>query len=87
VRKDRATFSLDPDVLRATRIAAARAGRRDSEVVEDALRSYLSIGVLGEIWTSRRAGAASELIEEEALDLARHEQHAARAGGDAGEEF
>lgn len=77
--KQRATFSLDADVLRATRVAAARVGRRDSEIVEDALRSYLAIGVLEEIWRSRPHGAP-EIDDEEALRLAREEQHAARKG-------
>jgi hypothetical protein len=79
VPKQRATFSLDAEVLRATRVAAARAGRRDSEIVEEALRSYLAIGVLEEIWGSRRSGAPT-LGDEEALQLARDEQHAARQG-------
>jgi hypothetical protein len=77
--KERATFSLDADVLRAARVAAARAGRRDSEIVEDALRSYLAIGVLEEIWRAR-PGDAPDLSDEEALRLAREEQHAARKG-------
>jgi hypothetical protein len=80
VQKQRATFSLDPEVLRAARVAAARAGRRDSELVEDALRSYLAIGVLDEIWR-RRPADAPDLSDEEALRLARDEQHAARSGG------
>jgi hypothetical protein len=77
VPKQRATFSLDADVLRAARVAAARAGRRDSEIVEDALRSYLAIGVLEEIWRARSRDAP-DLSDEEALRLARDEQHAAR---------
>ena len=80
VQKQRATFSLDPAVLRAARVAAARGGRRDSELVEDALRSYLAIGVLEEVWRQRPADAPT-LSDEEALRLARDEQHAARAGG------
>ncbi|HUP32716.1 MAG TPA: hypothetical protein VM184_06740 [Gaiellaceae bacterium] len=79
MQKRRATFSLDADVLRAARVAAARAGRRDSEIVEAALRHYLSIGVLDEIWR-RRPASADELSDDEALALARDEQHAARAG-------
>lgn len=79
VPKHRATFSLDEDVLRATRVAAARAGRRDSEIVEDALRRYLAIGVLEEIWGARPVDAP-ELSDDEALQLARNEQHAAREG-------
>lgn len=80
MQKQRATFSLDTGVLRAARVAAARAGQRDSELVEDALRSYLSIGVLEEIWGNRPADAP-ELSDDEALRLARDEQHAARGGG------
>jgi hypothetical protein len=77
VPKQRATFSLDPEVLRATRVTAARDGRRDSEIVEDALRSYLMIGVLGDIW-KKRGPSTPELTADEALQLARKEQHAAR---------
>jgi hypothetical protein len=77
VPKQRATFSLDADVLRAARVAAARAGQRDSQLVEEALRSYLAVGVLEDIWRSRSA-TAPELTDEEALRLARDEQHAAR---------
>jgi len=79
VPKQRVTFSLDHDVLRATRVAAARAGRRDSEIVEAALRSYLALGMLEEIWRTRPSGAP-DLTDEEALRLARDEQHAARKG-------
>jgi myo-inositol catabolism protein IolC len=79
VPKQRVTLSLDRDLLRATRVAAARAGRRDSEVVEEALRSFLAIGVLEEIWRTRPADAP-ELTEEEAMALAVEEQHAHRRG-------
>jgi hypothetical protein len=78
--KERTTLSLDADILRATRVAAARTGRRDSEVVEDALRSYLAIGVLEEIWRTRKRDAPA-LTDEETLKLARDEQHAARKRG------
>lgn len=75
--KQRATFSLDADILRATRVAAARRGRRDSEVVEEALRKHLLIGVLEDIWRDLPAEAL-ELTEDEVLRLAVDEQHAAR---------
>jgi hypothetical protein len=76
VQKDRATYSLDRSLLRATRIAAARQGKRESEIVEDALRSYLGLGVLEEIW----AANPRDLDGEQALELAVAEQHAARRG-------
>lgn len=76
MQKGRATYSIDGDLLRATRIAAARQNRRESEVVEDALRNYLAIGVLEQIWSH----AASDLDGDDALALAVDEQHAARRG-------
>lgn len=79
MQKQRVTFSLDAEAVRATRVAAARAGRRASELVEEALRHYLAIGVLDEIWRSRPADAP-ELSDADALRLAVDEQHAARAG-------
>jgi hypothetical protein len=76
VQKTRATYSLDNSVLRATRIAAARQGKRESEIVEDALRGYLGFGVLDEIW----AQSPGDLDADEALRLAVDEQRAARGG-------
>jgi hypothetical protein len=67
---------LDPDVLRATRVLAARTGRKDSEVVEEALRRYLAIGVLERIWSH----SPSDLTDEDALELANAELHAQRSG-------
>jgi hypothetical protein len=40
------TFRLDAEVVRAYRIQAARTGRHDHAVVEDALRKYLGIDFL-----------------------------------------
>ncbi|MGH7814074.1 MAG: hypothetical protein ACREQI_08740 [Candidatus Binataceae bacterium] len=37
---------LDEGILRAARVAAARAGKRNDQVVEDALRAYLGF----ELW-------------------------------------
>lgn len=76
VQKSRATYSLDSSLLRATRVAAAREGKRESEIVEEALRRYLGLGVLEEIW----AQSPGDLTADEALDLAVAEQHAARSG-------
>lgn len=76
MQKDRATYSLDPALLRAARIAAARQGKRESELVEEALRSYLGIGVLEQIWAQH----PGDLDGDGALELAVAEQHAARRG-------
>ncbi len=63
-------------VARATRIAAARQGKRESEIVEEALRGYLGLGVLEEIW----AQSPGDLSADEALALAVAEQRASRDG-------
>jgi hypothetical protein len=70
--KRRTTVTLDERVLRAVRVKAARAGRRDSDVIEDALRRDLGLELLDRIW------ARADLDEDEALRLAVDAQHEAR---------
>jgi hypothetical protein len=67
---------LDGEVLRATRVMAARTGRRDSDIVEDALRRYLGIGILEQVW----ARSPRDLSDDEALELANRELHELREG-------
>ena len=62
--KRKTTVYLDEETLRATRVFASRTGKRDSEVVEEALRKHLRIDDLERIW------ARSDLDEDEALELA-----------------
>jgi hypothetical protein len=68
----RTTLSIDSQVLRAARIAAARAGKRDSEIVEEALRSYLGLDVVAAV--RERAGMDAEAADQ----LAYKELHASR---------
>jgi hypothetical protein len=70
--KKKVTFYLPEQLLRAARVHAARNDKRDSEVVEEALRSYLGFGVVESAW------ARSDLPEDEAMDLAVSEIHAMR---------
>jgi hypothetical protein len=71
--KKKVTLYVDEDVMRAARVRAARTDRRDSDVVEAALRAFLGFDVLGNVW------ARSDLGEDEAMRLAVEETHAARA--------
>jgi hypothetical protein len=71
-KKKKVTFYVDEDVLRAARVSAARSDRRDSEIVEEALRAYLGFDVVEHVWTR------SDLREDEALELAVSEIHAMR---------
>ena len=66
------TVYLDDELLRAAKIAAARSGKRDYQVFEEALRAYLGLELL------ERVGARSDLTEDQALDLAYKELHQSR---------
>lgn len=70
--KLRTTLTIDEGVLRAVKIRAARTGRGDSEVIEEALRRDLGLGLLERLWERNR------LPEEEAVALAVEAQHASR---------
>ncbi len=70
--KVRTTLTIDGDVLRAVRVRAARTGKRDSEVIEDAVRRELGLDLLERIWSR------GELDEEAGSALALEAQRAAR---------
>jgi Ribbon-helix-helix protein, copG family len=72
VAKLRTTVTLDERVLRAVRVKAARSGRRDSDVIEEALRRDLGFDLLERVWQS------ADLDEDEALALAVEAQHETR---------
>ena len=71
--KRKVTLYVDEDVLRAARVRAARTDKRDSEVVEAALRAYLGFEVVERVW------ARSDLDEAAAMRLAVAETRAVRA--------
>ena len=56
----------------AAKVYAARTGKKDYEVLEEALRRYLGLDVVEKIWSK------SDLDEGEALTLAYRELHAHR---------
>ena len=70
--KLRTTVTIDERVMRAVRVKAARTGRRDSDVIEAALRRDLGFDLLDRVWKS------SDLDEEAAMKLAVEAQHNAR---------
>jgi hypothetical protein len=75
MRKVRTTLTLDEQVWRAVKVKAARTGKGDSEVIEEALRRDLGLDLLERIW------AKSDLEESEATALAVEAQHATRSAG------
>ena len=70
--KTRTTLTIDEEVLRAVRVKAARTGKGDGEVIEEALRRDLGLDLLDRMW------ARNDLPESEALALAVEAQHATR---------
>lgn len=73
--KRKTTVYLDEDLLRDAQIQAARSGKKDSELIEEAVRSYLGLDVLDEVWTR------SDLDEDSALKLAYEALDASRRRG------
>ena len=67
--KRKTTIYIEDDVLRTMRVTAARSGKRDYQVVEEALRAYLGLELL------EKVGARSSLGETEALSMAYEELH------------
>lgn len=70
--KTRTTLTIDEDVLRAVKVRAARTGKGDGEVIEEALRRDLGLDLLDRLWARNNFG------EGEALELAVEAQHATR---------
>jgi hypothetical protein len=70
--KVRTTLTVDAEVLRAVKVRAARTGKGDSQVIEEALRRDLGLDLLDRLWARNR------LSEEEATALAVEAQHATR---------
>lgn len=70
--KTRTTLTVDEGVLRAVKVRAARTGKGDSEVIEEALRRELGLELLDRLW------ARNDLPQDVATDLAVEAQHATR---------
>jgi len=68
----RTTLTIDAAVLRAVKVRAARSGRGDSAVIEDALRRDLGLDLLERTWDR------SALTEGEAESIAIEAQHKSR---------
>lgn len=67
--KVRTTLTIDEQVMKAVRVSAARTGRGDSQVIEDAVRRSLGLDLFERMWER------ATLDEEEAMDLALEAQH------------
>lgn len=70
--KVRTTLTIDAGLMRAVKVRAARSGRGDSQVIEDAVRRDLGFELLERSWKG------SQMSEPEAETLALEAQHATR---------
>ena len=70
--KVRTTLTIDESVMRAVKVKAARSGRGDSEVIEEAVRQALGLDLLDSLW------GKAEMDEDAALELAVEAQHTTR---------
>jgi hypothetical protein len=70
--KVRTTLTIDEEVLRAVKVRAARSGKGDSEVIEEAVRRDLGLDLLERMWARNR------MSEDEAGRIAVEAQHATR---------
>lgn len=68
-RKKKATFYLPEDLLRVARVHAARTDRRDSQVVEDALRAYLGYGTETSLWDDGPTGEPEPSVADVELPV------------------
>jgi Arc/MetJ family transcription regulator len=76
--RKKTTVYIDEALLRAAKVAAARGGKREYEVFEDALRRHLGFaGAVERIWAGISPADAPN--EDEAARLAADELAAARA--------
>lgn len=71
--KVRTTLTVDAQVLKAVKVRAARSGKGDSEIIEEALRRDLGLDLLDRLW------ATNDLAEEDALALSVEAQHESRS--------
>lgn len=70
--KTRTTLTIDEEVLRAVKVRAARTGKGESEVIEEAVRRDLGLDLMERLWSR------NDMPEEEAMTLALEAQEDAR---------
>lgn len=70
--RKKTTVYIEEDLLKAAKIVAARTGKRDYQVFEEALRQHLGAGVAEKVWRRSRLSA------DQALRLAYKELNAER---------
>lgn len=70
--KTRTTLTIDEQVLKAVKVRAARTGKGESEVIEEAVRRDLGLDLMERLWSR------NDMSEEGAMTLALEAQGDAR---------
>jgi hypothetical protein len=70
--KTRTTLTIDEAVLRAVKVRAARTGKGESAVIEEAIRRDLGLDLMERLW------ARNDMADDEAMELAIEAQQKAR---------
>jgi len=70
--KTRTTLTIDEELLRAVKVRAARTGRGESEIIEEAVRRSLGLDLMDRLWER------NDMPESEAMTLAIESQTSAR---------
>jgi hypothetical protein len=70
--KTRTTLTIDEAVLRAVKVRAARTGKGESAVIEEAIRRDLGLDLMERLW------ARNDMAEDEAMELAIEAQQKVR---------
>ena len=52
--KTRTTLTIDEDILRSTRVAAAHRGMKEGDLIEEALNRHLGLGVFERLWEDQQ---------------------------------
>ena len=84
--KTRTTLTIDEDVLRSARIAAANRGVKEGEIIEEALITHLGLGVFERIWQridnegliTDDGRDVRDMTDDQVMDWVVEQQHAAR---------
>ena len=72
MNKTRTTLTISEEALRAVKVRAARTGKGESEVIEEAIRRDLGLDLMERLW------ARNDMAEDEAMELAVEAQREAR---------
>lgn len=59
-RKKKAVY-MSEKPMKASKISAARAGKEDYQILEEALRQYLGLSLLKEVWQRSKLGETAAL--------------------------